>query len=283
MTGIDIRIKENLEDFNATERRIADYVAAHPRDILRLSIAQLARQSGVSQAAIVRFCKRLGFDGLKDIKLSLADDLLSAKESKDDGYSDIRDEGDSGKIVQKVAADHILAIEETVKMLNREEFQRAVELLSAARRIDVFGIGASGLVAQDMQQKLTRIGKFCVCCPDSHMQLTAAASLAEGDAAVLISYSGKTREVVACAEAAGERGSKIIAITKIGQSPLSKKSDAVLNVCSPEIAVRSGATSSRIAQLAVVDMLFTNVASLHYDTSQAILKRSHAYIAANKY
>ena len=162
-------------------------------------------------------------------------------------------------------------------MLDIEEFEKAVDLLSRAHRVDVFGIGASGLVAQDLQQKLTRIGKFCLCYTDVHMQLTAAASLTEKDAAVFISYSGKTREVITCAEAVKDRKTKMIAITKFGQRPLAKIADIVLNVYSPEIAIRSGATSSRITQLAVIDMLFTNVASQPHDQLQEILQRSRTY------
>lgn len=244
----------------------------------------MAQQIGTSQAAIVRFCKRLGYDGLKDIKASVADNLLSAQEAREEeeSYSDIKISDSPGEIMEKVAANHILALEETLKILDVEEFHEAVALLSQARRIDVFGIGASGLVAQDMQQKLTRIGKFCFFYPDAHMQLTAAASLTQDDVAMFISYSGKTREVISCAEAAKDRKTKIIALTRFGPSPLSKISDVVLNVCSSEIAIRSGATSSRISQLAVIDMLFTNVAAQHYDQSQELLQRSRTYNEANK-
>ena len=278
MSGIVFRIKEHFDDFNTTEKKIAEYFIEKPDHILRLSITQLAGQIGTSQAAIVRFCKRLGYDGLKDIKTSLADDLLSAQENKEEeSYSDIRISDPPNDIIEKVAANHILALEETIKVLDIEEFEKAVDLLSRAHRVDVFGIGASGLVAQDLQQKLTRIDKFCLCYTDVHMQLTAAASLTEKDAAVFISYSGKTREVITCAEAVKDRKTKMIAITKFGQRPLAKIADIVLNVYSPEIAIRSGATSSRITQLAVIDMLFTNVASQHHDQLQEILQRSRTY------
>jgi DNA-binding MurR/RpiR family transcriptional regulator len=257
----------------------------HTGDILNLPIAQLAEYCGSSQAAIVRFFKKLGFSGLKDIKKVLAHELIgSSKENFDnEGYSDIK-AGDSPRdIISKVAENHIHAIEETVKILDIGAFGRAVEVLTRAKRVDLFGFGASGLVAQDLQQKFLRIGKYCLACTDVHLQFTAAASLTKNDVAVFISYSGKTKDIISCLRLVRKQGVSTIAITKYGSGPLTKLADIVLAVCSPEIMLRSGAMSSRITQLAVVDMLFTGVAGQNFEKNQELLQYSHDSVAEKKY
>jgi DNA-binding MurR/RpiR family transcriptional regulator len=185
--------------------------------------------------------------------------------------------------VDKVVLNHVRAIEETAKILDMKAFERAVDLLSRTKRIDIFGFGASGLIAQDMQQKFSRIGKDCSAYADVHLQLTAAASLTVDDAAVFISYSGKTKEIISCLRFVRSLGVTAIAITKYGSAPLSRMADIVLPVCSPEIAVRSGAMSSRITQLAIVDMLFISVAGRNYEESQAMLRRSFEGVQDRKY
>jgi DNA-binding MurR/RpiR family transcriptional regulator len=280
-----IRIKDNFDNFNASERRIANYILAHSNGILNMSIARLAGMSGSSQAGIVRFCKKLGFDGLKDIKSALAHELIRLSPGKIDNenYSDIKPFDQSCKIVDKVVSNHVWALEETLKVLDLDAFQKAVDVLSSAKRVDIFGFGASGLVAQDMQQKFIRIGKYCLSCADVHLQLTAASSLTKHDAAVFISYSGKTKDIISCLRLVQTLGVKTIAITKYGSGRLGKMADIVLNVCSPEITVRSGAMSSRITQLAIVDMLFVSVAGKQHDHSQQLLRRSYEGVQKRKY
>jgi DNA-binding MurR/RpiR family transcriptional regulator len=285
MVGIVFRIKNSIDDFNPTERKIAGYILDHTDDILKLPIARLAERCGSSQAAIVRFFKKLGFTGLKDIKNVLAHELIgSSKENFDnEGYSDIK-VGDSPRdIISKVAENHIRAIEETVKILDIGAFGRAVEVLCRAKRVDIFGFGASGLVAQDLQQKFLRIGKYCLACTDVHLQFTAASSLTQNDAAMFISYSGKTKDIISCLRLVQKRGVSTIAVTKYGSTPLVKLADIVLTVCSPEIMLRSGAMSSRITQLAVIDMLFTNVAGQNFEKNQELLQYSYDSVAEKKY
>jgi DNA-binding MurR/RpiR family transcriptional regulator len=284
MSGIVTRIKDNIENFNSTERRIAALIVTRPDSILNYSIAQLAEHSRSSQAAIVRFCKRLGFAGLKDIKNTMTEELInSSKKNDDESYSDVQISDSPREIIDKVVMNHIHAIEETAKILNVTAFQEAVDLLRRVNRVDIFGFGASGLVAQDMQQKFIRIGKYCFAYADVHLQFTAASSLTEQDAAVFISYSGRTKEILSCLQFVNKLGVKTIAITKSAAGPLRKTADIILNVCSPEISVRSGAMSSRITQLSIVDMLFISVAGGNYEHTQELLHRSYESVQNRKY
>ena len=187
------------------------------------------------------------------------------------------------EIINKVVTNHVHAIEETARILNVETLKEAIDVLCNAGRIDIFGIGASGLVAMDMQQKFIRIGKHCQAFQDIHLQLTSASSLGKNDAAVFISYSGQTREILSCLRFVKTLGVKTIAITKSVSGQLSKQADIVLNVCSPEISVRSGAMSSRITQLAIVDILFISVAGRNYNKTQELLRRSWECVQDRKY
>jgi DNA-binding MurR/RpiR family transcriptional regulator len=285
MMGLITRIREQLDDFSGVERRIASHLMTNSSDILKLSIVQLAEQTGSSAAGIVRFCKKLGFDGFKSVKSALAHDLIySSQQRLEDGsYSDISPSDSARNIVDKVIANHIRAIEETGKLIDIATFDAAIDLLDRAHRVDIFGFGASGLVAQDMQQKFIRIGKYSLAHADTHLQFTSAASLTPDDAAVFISYSGKTREIISCLRFVKELGVKTIAITKSGASRVAALADIVLRVCSPEITVRSGAMSSRITQLAIVDMLFIGVAGKHYEQTQEILRRSSDSVKTMRY
>jgi DNA-binding MurR/RpiR family transcriptional regulator len=285
MTGVELRIKNGLERFNASEKKIAGHLLDHPEDALGLPIAKFAEHCDTSQAAVVRFCKKLGFDGFKGVKGALTRELMHASGNtlRDEDYSDIKPSDTPGDIVGKITAGHIRALEETAKVLDAEALAQAADLVLQAGRVDVFGFGASGLVALDLQQKLTRIGKMCLAYQDVHMQFTAAASLTEKDAAVFISYSGETKDIVACLRFVRERGVKSIAITKYNAGRLGKMADLVLSVCSPEITLRSGAMSSRVAQLAIVDMLFVSIAGRAYGSAQEVLQRSHDSVLDKRY
>ncbi|MDR1398997.1 MAG: MurR/RpiR family transcriptional regulator [Treponema sp.] len=276
MTGLVTRIREQLGNFKKAERRIADYLISNPDAVLKLSIVQIAEQTNSSSAGIVHFCQKIGFDGFKSVKSALTYELLrTSQTSLDDGsYSDINPSDSTQELIDKVLGNHICAIEETGKLLDIAAFEAAVELLDRAHRIDLFGFGASGLVAQDMQQKLVSIGKYSLAYTDIHLQFTAASSLSADDVAVFISYSGKTRGIISCMRFLKERGIKTIAITKSGPSRVVSLADIVLAVCSPEAAVRSGAMSSRIIQLAVVDMLFMAIMGRHYEQVKESLHRS---------
>jgi len=284
MTGIITRIKDSTGSFNSTDQRIADFLVANPNNIIDSPIAELAERSASSEAAIVRFCKKLGFEGLKDAKNTAASELIkSSKNKMERSYSDVTSSDSPQEIISKVVANHVRAIEETAKILDIEAFKEAVDVLCNAERIDIFGFGASGLVAMDMQQKFMRIGKYCQAYQDVHLQLTSASSLGRNDVAVFISYSGQTKEILSCLRFVETLGVKTIAITKSVSGQLRKLADIVLNVCSPEISVRSGAMSSRITQLAIVDMLFISVAGRNYHKTQDLLRKSWECVQNRKY
>ncbi|MER2010521.1 MAG: MurR/RpiR family transcriptional regulator, partial [Psychrobacillus sp.] len=211
----------------------------------------------------IRLCKSLDLKGLQDLKLRIAGDLQKTTEH---GFRDIEPNEPIMSIIDKMTNNSIKTIRETAEMLNTEELEKAIDLLRVANTIHFVGVGASNIIAQDAQQKFLRINKNSYAFPDMHLAMTLVATAEKGDVVVAISFSGETSEVARVLELAKEKGISIISITKYGNSIVSKIADIKLYTSATrESTFRSGATSSRIGQLQVVDILFMGVASLQYE------------------
>jgi DNA-binding MurR/RpiR family transcriptional regulator len=279
MFGGLVRIKEMFDELNPSEQKAASYILRHPERMLELSIAQLAEESGSSQAAIVRLCKSMGVKGYQDLKLKVAGDLQQGQATgHGGGYQEIRPGESMDNIIQYVSSNNVQSILDTVKVLDAAVMEKAVEALEKAQRIYFYGMGASNLIALDAQQKFLRISKTALAFADPHLQLTASVALTEADVAVGISYSGETKQVIAALRSAREHGATTISITKYGNTPLSAYADYPLFISSTEHEIRSGAMASRISQLNVIDILYLGVASRNYEQAVQYLDRSRQVI-----
>ncbi len=273
---VAIRLRDAKRSMTRTERTVAEYVEPRLEAVPAMSIQQLARNSGTSEASVMRFCKTLGYRGYRDFTLSVSAALGSREE--EDGekkYTDIRPGDDLGTILENVSFNNARSIEDTLSVLDRGQVRAAVELLCRAPRVDWYGLGASGLVCQDAQQKFLRINKRCQAFVDGHSIQTAAALLGAEDVAVLVSNSGTTAEILDALDLVQAAGAKSIAVTRYSRSPLAQGVDVVLHISTPEVTFRSGAMGSRIAMLNIVDILFSCVASAQYDEVKQYLDRTH--------
>lgn len=174
-----------------------------------------------------------------------------------------------------VKTSSICAIEDTMKLLDPAIVERAAGKIIQADSVRLFGANASSLVAQDLYYKLIRIGKSACYAQDLHIQLTYAATMGPKDVGIFVSNSGTTREVMECLHLAAARGGTTIALTRFDNSPLAQAADLCLYTSSPEISHRSGAMSSRIAQMCMVDVLFTAVARRNYRKVETALENSY--------
>jgi len=243
-----------------------------------MPVATLAKESGVSQVTWVRFCKALGFDGLKDLKKSLFIELNSAttyENTKPMVFSDIKKHNSMEQIGSTIKNTAIQAIEDTMTMIDYNELTDIIKVIEQADRIWLFGIGASGIVADDLYRKLIRIGKNACFSYDAHTQLTYGANMSPKDIAIIFSYSGTTSEMLEILTLAKACHCKTLGITKFSKSPLMAGSDYLIHISTPEVDLRSGAMSSRLAQLTVVDMLFTILASKNYSSVEKYLEKSY--------
>lgn len=262
------RVREALPRASAAERRVALAIIADPMQVLDMTITELAHSCGTSQASVARFCQTLGYTGYRQLRVQVATATgreraeLDRFELDDD---EINPTDSLEDVVAKIAYQEARAIEQTAKAVGLTALSAAVEAIGTASRIDIYGFASSGLTAQDLQQKLHRIGLFAHCWSDIHLALQSAALLTPPAVAIGISHSGTTLETNNALAVAHKTGATTIALTNYPESTLAKQADLVLTTRARESRYRAGAMSSRIAQLALVDFLFVRVAQGRYD------------------
>jgi len=274
MTGCLVKLREVFDDLKPSEKKVARYILNYTDEVVGMPIGELAERSGVSKAAVVRLSKTLGFSGYRDFAIEIAGDMASQKPDGNE-YTDIQPGDKLETIIKNVCLNNKKAIDDTLQVLDQGEVKKAVEAVHKAKQINFYGVGASGIVALDASQKFMRINKFCQAYTDPHLHVTAAANLMKGDVAFAISYSGETKDILESARVAKQSGAIIIAVTKYGKSTLSETADIKLFLSSPETTMRSGAMASRIAQLNMIDIVFSGVASMEYRQIKKNLDRTY--------
>ena len=252
-------IRQNYESFTEREKRIADYLLNDNNDIIEMSAKEIGDATNTSAPTVVRFSKKLGFSSLNEMKIKISISLSNSKNKEEFEYLD-RDLS-TKSIISGVKQSIHTIIDETVNLISECELDNAIDLLSKAKNIYVFSVGVSNLVGLDLYYKMSRINKRCIAHSDTHLQITSSALMEEGDVAVAISYSGDTKEVILCAENAKKNNIPLIVITKASiNNSLEEYSDVTLHVPFVEKSLREGAMTSRISQLAIIDMLFLGIA-----------------------
>lgn len=281
-----VRIRGALPSLRPAERRVAEAVLADPSATAALSISALARQCTTSETTVMRLCRSLGMDRFPELRLALARAASREEARYGDGVQltgDISPTDSLADVVRKIGYSDARAIEDTTSTLDIDALTRAAEAVHQARRVDIYGVGASGFVCQDLHQKLHRIGLFASAWPDPHAALTSAALLTDQDVALGISHTGTTIDTVEALRLATQRGATTIAITNFAASPITNHAALVLTTAARETTFRSGATASRIAQLAVVDCLFVAVAKRSYERTMRALENTYAAVHDRRY
>lgn len=271
--GCYLLIKQNFDNYTSSETKIAEYILKNPKELYKLSALELAHLTDTSSASIIRFSKKLGFEGFQELKLELAKEESDHKNTNNQ-YGYINTEDSIKDIMLKVGNKNIDAIKDTLDLLDISELEAAVTSIINAKNIYIFGIGVSALIALDLQYKLMRINKNTFMYLDSHMQLSSASNIDSKDIAIAISYSGRTKEVYKCISKAKANGAKCISITKYGRNPISESSHIKLQVPNMEEGIRVGAISSRIGQLTLIDILFIGVAKNNFSQVENCLKET---------
>ncbi|KHE68616.1 MurR/RpiR family transcriptional regulator [Halobacillus sp. BBL2006] len=274
MNGGLISIQEAITSLKPSERKVAEYIINFPEEVLNLSIQKLSQRTEVSEATIIRLARTLNYKGFQELKLRIAGDLATKSSSSNHSYQEISIDGSVDSFIANVSNNNIQSINDTISVLSKEEVEKAIIALGSARKIALYGIGASGLIAQDFKQKLSRINRWCEAAVDYDTQGTISANLEESDVVFGISYSGQTKDIIHSLKVAKDNGAKVITLTKYGSNPVSELADIKLFTSSLEKSIRSGAMSSRISQLNVIDILYVGMTSRNYEESVAALERT---------
>ncbi|AXY42309.1 MurR/RpiR family transcriptional regulator [Halomonas sp. JS92-SW72] len=249
------RIRQRLEALNRSERKVADVILADPATATGMSIATLAQAASVSEPTVNRFCRSFDAKGYPDFKIKLAQSLaggtpyVSQAVEPDDTAADY---------TEKIFGATIAALDNARRQTDPVRIERVVDYLIQARQLHFFGLGASGAVAQDAQHKFFRFNIPVTAYVDVLMQRMVASSCHTGDVVVVISWTGRTRELVDIARLARESGAVVLGITA-PDSPLARECTETLEVATPEDTDHYMPMTSRMIQLALIDVLATGV------------------------
>ncbi|NWJ47450.1 MAG: MurR/RpiR family transcriptional regulator [Chloroflexi bacterium] len=247
------------------ERKVAEYIIGHPHEVTTYSVNELARVASASEATVVRFCRALAFTGYKDFKLALAAESSGAVSII---HEDISRNDDVMTITGKLFRSDLQAIADSLQTLDRQEMERAVDVLSSALKIEFYGNGSSAPAAIDAYYRFIRIGLPATVVTDSYMQAVSSTQLKKGEVAFAISHTGRTEEAMFALRKARENGATTICLTSNVRGPITEFSDIKLITTARETAFRNMAMASRIAHLSVIDALYVNLAMRRFDKAQ---------------
>ncbi len=284
MKDIGVIIRDSLPDLCTSERSVGEFILNNYNTVVTMPITELAKQSNVSRSTWIRFSKTLGFSGFKELKNSIilhlsTSSVVNTVDNKD--FVDVENFENVFDICKYISNNSIQSITDTFNIVDVNKALEVAQLIKKDKVIRTYGIGASGIVAQDLYQKFLRIGINVVFSQDFHLMLSSFAAIEKDDVVILFSQSGKTKEILELASIANSNGGIVVAVTSLGKNELSEIANYCLSTSSPEIKVRSGAMGSRIAQLVIVDLIFTLVTNKNFNIVRNNL--SESYNAIKKY
>lgn len=250
-------LEKRLTTINAsstkTDQKVIDFLKDNSEEFAKLSITELADKIGISVSAITRFVKKLGYEKLTDLKLDLS---KCAGTSVSTQYNGIDKRDDLGMIAAKVLTRDIEAIQDVKQMLKKQDLEKVLKLLLAARKIVFTGLGGSASVAQDAYHKFRRLGTSTELVTDSNSQMIIASIGSKKDVIVVISNEGTNKDLNLALKTAKDNGMKIIAITQFGNSPLVKIADVSLVTLSHGYCEKPEPLISRIAAYSIIDVIY---------------------------
>jgi DNA-binding MurR/RpiR family transcriptional regulator len=251
------KISAQLETMAPADRQIGQFIIDNPDQMLRLSSAALAVETGRSQSSVVKFSQKLGYAGYQELKLAVSEAKAQEWQAPAGMIHGTIEVGDGYlTILQKLLGSKMQAMQQTISVNNEADIEKALEALHDARRIHLAGVGASSLVARDFSYKLMKLGRNVLHDSDSHVQMANASTLGPDDLLFALSYSGASIETLRIAELASQRQATVIAVTGLQDNPLARVADICLHTVGDEDRVRSSSITARDAQLMLTDLLF---------------------------
>ena len=277
------RIKASLPSLAPAEQRVGKLVLQDPRAFANLPVTELADRAHVSKPTVVRFCRSVGYDGLSDFKLKLAGSVsegvpfIHRSVDADDKTSDV-----TVKVIDNTVAAFLKYRNDASSFVLDQVVQALAATHASGKRIEFYGVGNSGIVAQDAQHKFFRLGMNTIAYSDGHMQVMSASMLGKGDCVVIISNSGRTRDLMDACDIARKRGATTIVITSSG-SPLATAGQIHLTADPPESYDRYSPMVSRLLHLLIIDILATTVALRIGESLQPALREMKNNLRSKRY
>lgn len=255
-------ILKQLEEpnFKATksDKVLIEYIKENIEDVFYKSISQIAKESGIGEATITRFSKKMGYSGLQDFKVTLAREISGLKNRTIINRSIENDEGVM-ESARKLFNSNIRILENTFNIIDGNNIEKATDMIINAKKVFFIGIGYSGMTAEDSNYKFSRIGFNCMSLDSSHNMIMMASLMDEDDVIVAISHSGETDEIIKTVNIAKANGASVISVTEDKSSRLRDISDVNLGYFSGESILETGSISSKLAQFFIIDLVYTQV------------------------
>lgn len=269
-----LEIQAAYNQLTKTEKKVADYVIAHQKEVLYMSITDLADACEVGDTSVYRFCRTMNLQGYQEFKMKLS---LSQREESQSSM----EQKMPTHMAEAVMEVNIKAIRETAMLLDKEEFDRILIMFERAKRVYFFGIGDSLLTAQAACNRFLRITNKVVCLTDAHIQAMVASTAEKDDLFVIVSYSGATKDNILVAKLAKEVGAKVVCISHFRKSPLTLYADAIMLSGAEESPLEGGSVVSKVGTFYLLDLLYQEFYRRNYKmcrlnnekTSSAVLDK----------
>lgn len=281
MESVKLKIRDRYNQMSKAEKKISDFVLSDAKNFLCMTAVDIAAQSGVSSASVIRYVQKLGFEGLEGFKLALA--TAGAQESEEDMVDPIISKGDDlDTMSRKLEVLLNSAFQDFFYQLDKEALEKAITAVKGARRIYLMGIGASSMPAYDLFHKLRRADFQAEFYQDINMMVEFFNYLDERDVVIAFSYSGQSQEILYACKIARQQKSAVIAVTRKRTSPLQDLADICLFVPDKEAVMRIGAFTSLHTSIMMESLLYMGVIQENLEHIEVELIKTRKMVAGLK-
>lgn len=272
MVNVSILMEQNKNTYTKSEQKLYKYITGSFEQIVYQSLTEIAIACQVGEATVLRFCRKLGFKGYQDFKLSLARELsIREKRSHDETY------------IEKVRNNMMQTIEDTYKLVDDRQLKEAIDTINEAKSVVIYGVSSSGIAGLDMQNRLMRIGVNIEAITDTHNQVIRSNSVNSQTVIIAISLTGSTKDIIDAVKVGKDNGAKVITITNYAESPLTQYADIILLTSAKENPLDSGSLVSKVSQLFVIDLLCTGITMANYEKAKQTKEQIAQTIAKKLY
>ncbi|KKI92100.1 transcriptional regulator [Bacillus sp. SA1-12] len=249
-----VLISSIYKSLTKAEQKVADFVLTDPHEAVYSSVTDLAEKSGVGETSVIRFCRKLGFKGFQEFKLTVAQNLVSPEELVH-GKLDEKDSADI--MARKITTQNIQILEDTFNLVQKDKLEMAANVILKAKKIYMYGVGSSGITAMDLKNRFMRLGLNVEAVSDSHFMAMSASLVSKDDVVIGISTSGSTKDIVEAIKIAKANNAHIICLTNYALSPITTHANITLLAAAREAPLQGGSFSAKIAQLQILEILIT--------------------------
>mgnify|MGYP002656079237 CR=1 FL=1 len=260
-----LRLRQSVDGYSRTQQKLGEFVLNDPAKVVYLTITELARESGTSEASVTRLCRTLGCKGYNEFKMALALDLRQGQSVEH-----------SGDEIDTVVNESVQALQDTAKLLDRTLLEDAALALHQAQSVQIYGVAASAILGEYLHYKLLRLGKPAQLFSDMHRAAMNATTLSKNTLVVAISSSGSTRDLLHVVKLARKQDVHVLALSNTPRSPLASLSDIQLVAAKPEGPLSAGALNAKVGVMLLIELLTTSLIALDEKYSDVSQKTASA-------